>query len=154
MEEMDGFQVLQALDAQEIRLPVIVISADIQDEAVRRVLDYGALAFLKKPVDAEQLHQLLASHRLIDPHTALAERSSDQPLPFREVFAEVVNVGMGRAAALLARVLGVYVQLPIPNVNMLEVGELQMALEDAARGEKLTAVCQGTSAAALPARRC
>jgi len=44
---------------------------------------------------------------------------------------------------LLARVLGVFIQLPIPNVNLLEVGELHMALADAARGEKLTAVCQG-----------
>src|SRR3546814_4726334 len=47
------------------------------------------------------------------------------------------------SAALLARVLGVFIQLPIPNVNILEVGELHMALADAARGEKLTAVCQG-----------
>ena len=50
---------------------------------------------------------------------------------------------MGRAAALLARVLGVFIQLPIPNVNLLEVSELHMALADAARGDRLTAVCQG-----------
>jgi len=44
---------------------------------------------------------------------------------------------------LLARVLGVFVQLPIPNVNILEVSELHMALADAQRGDGLTAVCQG-----------
>ncbi|WP_434456279.1 response regulator [Stutzerimonas urumqiensis] len=143
MDEMDGFQVLQALRDEAFRCPVIVVSADIQEEAVRRVLDLGALAFLKKPVDPVQLRQTLVSHDLIDARLGLAGRTSDHPIAFREAFAEVVNVGMGRAAALLARVLGVYVQLPIPNVNVLEVGELQMALEDAARGDKVTAVCQG-----------
>lgn len=143
MDEMDGFQVLQALRDEAFRCPVIVVSADIQEEAVRRVLDLGALAFLKKPVDPVQLRQTLVSHDLIDARLGLVGRTSDHPIAFREAFAEVVNVGMGRAAALLARVLGVYVQLPIPNVNVLEVGELQMALEDAARGDKVTAVCQG-----------
>ncbi len=36
-----------------------------------------------------------------------------------------------------------FVQLPIPTVNILEVGELHMALADAAQGDKLSAVCQG-----------
>lgn len=143
MDVMDGYEVLQALQAERLKLPVIVVSADIQEEAVRRVLAYGALAFLRKPVDPVQLRQLLASHRLLDGLDAHGERAVDHPVSFREAFGEVVNVGMGRAAALLARVLGVYVQLPIPNVNILEVGELHMALEDAARGEKITAVCQG-----------
>jgi len=62
---------------------------------------------------------------------------------FRDAFREVVNIAMGRAAALLAKVLGVFVQLPVPNVNILEVGELHMALADAAHSDRLTAVCQG-----------
>ncbi|MCP6657899.1 hypothetical protein NL521_28605, partial [Klebsiella pneumoniae] len=56
---------------------------------------------------------------------------------------EVSNVAMGRAAALLARVLKVFVRLPIPNVNIFEVSELHMALLDAQSGERLSAVCQG-----------
>jgi hypothetical protein len=64
---------------------------------------------------------------------------------FNDAFREVVNVAMGRAAALLARVLGVFVQLPVPTVNVFEVGELHMALSIDQRH---------VSAAALPARRC
>lgn len=144
MPGMDGYQVLAELRASRQDCKVIVVSADVQEEAVRRVLDLGALAFIRKPADPVHLQQTLASLGLLPGElTTLSCQLSDERVGFRDAFREVVNVAMGRAAALLARVLGVFVQLPIPNVNILEVGELHMALADAARGDKLTAVCQG-----------
>lgn len=143
MPELDGYQVLAALRDERLDCKVIVVSADIQEEAVRRVLDLGALAFIRKPADPAHLQQTLAGAGLVgDGLPMLGDRKAG-PVAFRDTFREVVNVAMGRAAALLARVLGVFVQLPIPNVNILEVGELHMALADAAQGDKLTAVCQG-----------
>lgn len=139
MPELDGAQ----LREERLSCKTIVISADVQDEAVRRVLELGALAFIRKPADPIHLHQTLASLGLLNDLPALVGRSKGESIGFRDAFREVVNVAMGRAAALLARVLGVFIQLPIPNVNLLEVGELHMALADAARGETLTAVCQG-----------
>lgn len=143
MPELDGYQVLAQLREERLSCKTIVISADVQDEAVRRVLELGALAFIRKPADPVHLHQTLASLGLLNDLSALVDRSKGESIGFRDAFREVVNVAMGRAAALLARVLGVFIQLPIPNVNLLEVGELHMALADAARGETLTAVCQG-----------
>lgn len=143
MPELDGYQVLAQLREERLSCKTIVISADVQDEAVRRVLELGALAFIRKPADPIHLHQTLASLGLPNDLPALVGRSKGESIGFRDAFREVVNVAMGRAAALLARVLGVFIQLPIPNVNLLEVGELHMALADAARGETLTAVCQG-----------
>ncbi len=143
MPELDGYQVLAQLREERLSCRTIVISADVQDEAVRRVLELGALAFIRKPADPIHLHQTLASLGLLNDLPALVGRSNGESIGFRDAFREVVNVAMGRAAALLARVLGVFIQLPIPNVNLLEVGELHMALADAARGETLTAVCQG-----------
>ncbi len=144
MPEMDGYQVLSELQAERIACKVIVVSADIQEEAVRRVLELGALAFIRKPADPVHLQQTLASLGLIGTELPmLGDREAGEPVSLRDAVREVVNVAMGRAAALLARVLGVFVQLPVPNVNMLEVGELHMALADAAQGDKLTAVCQG-----------
>ncbi|OCX20279.1 chemotaxis protein CheC [Stutzerimonas xanthomarina] len=143
MPELDGYQVLAQLREERLSCKTIVISADVQDEAVRRVLELGALAFIRKPADPVHLHQTLASLGLLNDLPALVGRSKGESIGFRDAFREVVNVAMGRAAALLARVLGVFIQLPIPNVNLLEVGELHMALADAARGETLTAVCQG-----------
>ncbi|WP_312904939.1 response regulator [Stutzerimonas nitrititolerans] len=143
MPELDGYQVLAQLREERLSCKTIVISADVQDEAVRRVLELGARAFIRKPADPIHLHQTLASLGLLNDLPALVGRSKGESIGFRDAFREVVNVAMGRAAALLARVLGVFIQLPIPNVNLLEVGELHMALADAARGETLTAVCQG-----------
>lgn len=144
MPDMDGYQVLAALRAEPFECKVVVVSADIQEEAVRRVLELGALAFVRKPADPVHLQQTLASLGIIGSDLPLlSQRDIGGSISLRDAVREVVNVAMGRAAALLARVLGVFVQLPVPNVNMLEVGELHMALADAAQGEKLTAVCQG-----------
>jgi CheY-like chemotaxis protein len=147
MPEMDGYEVLAAMRAEGLRARVIVVSGDIQDEAVRRVLSLGATAFLKKPADPAELKKVLDRCGLLrDQPAALVapERPpSDGRINFQDAFRETVNVAMGRAAALLARVLGVFVQLPLPNVNILEVGELHMALADAQHGDQLTAICQG-----------
>jgi CheY-like chemotaxis protein len=59
MPELDGYQVLEAVRSEGLKALVIVISADIQPEARQRVLKLGALDFLRKPVDSEQLRQSL-----------------------------------------------------------------------------------------------
>ena len=146
MPEMDGYQVLSALRAEGLKAHVIVISGDIQEEAVRRVRELGALAFLKKPFDENELRQTLSQLGLLtEPGQALlgSRPAANTVISFHDVFRETVNVAIGRAAALIAKVLGVFVQLPVPNVNILEVGELHMALTDASSCKELTAICQG-----------
>jgi len=144
MPVLDGYGVLAALKAEGRTQNVIVVSGDVQEEAIRRVKELGALAFLKKPADPELLRQTLDQLGFLRVAAALSTTTLPEPkVSFRDAFREVVNIAMGRAAALLARVLGVFVQLPIPNVNILEVSELHMALADAQRGDGLTAVCQG-----------
>ncbi|MDQ0126892.1 chemotaxis protein CheY-P-specific phosphatase CheC/CheY-like chemotaxis protein [Pseudomonas lini] len=146
MPEMDGYQVLSALRAEGLKAQVIVISGDIQEEAVRRVHELGARAFLKKPFDENQLRQTLSQLGLLTkPGQASlgSHPAANTVISFHDAFRETVNVAIGRAAALIAQVLGVFVQLPVPNVNILEVGELHMALTDASNSKQLTAICQG-----------
>ncbi|PAU88274.1 response regulator [Pseudomonas sp. WN033] len=148
MPELDGFGVLSQLRQEGLHAEVIVVSGDIQEEAIRRAKALGARAFIKKPADPQHLADALNN---LGVNVALAEvpTASNEPLPelpsvsFRDAFREVANIAMGRAAELLGRVLGVFIKLPIPNVNILEVGELHMALADAQRGEQLSAICQG-----------
>lgn len=146
MPDMDGYQALAVIRAENLQAKVIVVSGDVQEEAVRRTLELGALAFLKKPADPLELQQTLQRLGLLGEPTAavaVSPKVEHAAISFQDAFRETVNVAMGRAAALLARVLGVFVQLPVPNVNMLEVGELHMALADAQASDRLTAVCQG-----------
>jgi len=148
MPELDGFGVLAALREEAIECEIIVVSGDVQEEAVRRAKALGARAFIKKPADPMQLAEALNSLGVEIPLTTPAtdSKESEFPLPnvsFRDAFREVSNVAMGRAAELLGRVLNLFIKLPIPNVNILEVGELHMALADAQRGQRLSAICQG-----------
>ncbi|MDH1262438.1 response regulator [Pseudomonas sp. GD03944] len=148
MPVLDGYQTLAALKAEGLQSQVIVVSGDVQDDAIRRVKELGALAFLKKPADPQQLRDTLIGLGLFIPDAAPAVPAPTAPLDdfkvsFRDALREVSNVAMGRAAALLAKVLGVFVQLPVPQVNIFEVSELHMTLVDAQRGERLSAVCQG-----------
>lgn len=60
MPVMDGYQVLEALVGAALP-PVVVLSGDIQPKAQERVMALGARAFLKKPVRAEALAEVLAA---------------------------------------------------------------------------------------------
>ena len=62
MPEVDGFQVLETLRAEGLNCLVVVVSADIQPEAQDRVKKLGAIAFVKKPVDAEKLGVVLREY--------------------------------------------------------------------------------------------
>ena len=59
MPKLDGYGVLEALRAENIKCMVIVISADIQPEAQERVIKGGAIAFIRKPIDVDELTSVL-----------------------------------------------------------------------------------------------
>jgi len=61
----------------------------------------------------------------------------------RDCYQEIANVAMGQAGDLLARLLDVFVVLPIPNVNLIEVSELSMALSDVEEQDSTSGICQG-----------
>ncbi len=150
MPVMDGYQVLAQVREEGHACRILVVSGDVQEEARRRVTELGALAFIRKPAPAEALRETLDALGLLqlslaDTDTAAAAGAApvETKVGFRDALREVTNVAMGRAAALLAEELGVFVQLPIPAVNLFEASELHMALTDANRGEQLSAVCQG-----------
>jgi CheY-like chemotaxis protein len=59
MPEVTGYEVLQTLQEEAKRLPVIVMTADIQDSSRQKCLDLGAIAVLNKPPQADQFLQVL-----------------------------------------------------------------------------------------------
>ena len=78
MPHVDGFTVLEALrsDRTEFFLPIIVLTADVNEETKRRALNLGATDFLNKPLDhievllrirnmleTRRIHQLLDNRR-------------------------------------------------------------------------------------------
>ncbi|WP_122055585.1 MULTISPECIES: response regulator [Vibrio] len=147
MPELDGYGTLEEMQRLGDNTPVVVVSGDIQPKAQQRVMDLGAKAFLQKPIDKEALKGIL--RELVEPPTqpqVVTPTALDLPiLRRRDIYMEVANVAIGRAADALARHFDVFVHLPLPNVNILEVSELHMALRDLADNDQVSGVCQGFS---------
>lgn len=65
MPEMDGIAFLAALNERGIRLPVIVLTADIQETKKQQCFALGAAAFISKPPQKRELLGLLG--RILEP---------------------------------------------------------------------------------------
>jgi FixJ family two-component response regulator len=59
MPGMDGLELQRRVRIEYPKLPVLFISAHIDDEVRRRALEGGAVEFLYKPFDGELLLRLL-----------------------------------------------------------------------------------------------
>ncbi|MCH8498492.1 MAG: response regulator [Marinobacter sp.] len=164
MPEMDGYEVLEAIKAEDLPILTIVVSGDIQPQAKDRVKKLGAIDFIKKPTDTQLVAQILADYGLYRPATETADTPASAPdgqpqnifahadednLSLADYLQEMSNVAMGRAADLLARLLNVFIKLPVPKVNRIERSELSMALSAAADNERFSGVCQGFMGAGL-----
>ncbi len=55
MPNMDGFEVLQELKNRGNKIPIVVISADIQESTKKICYDLGISDFLHKPPKAEEI---------------------------------------------------------------------------------------------------
>lgn len=145
MPVMDGYETLQVINREDLPTMVIVVSGDIQPDAQQRVGKLGALAFIKKPVVKEDVFEVLARYGIVREAGAKVRLVPEvsNPTDILDCYQEVANVAMGQAADLLARLLGVFVVLPVPNVNLLEPSELHMALAQIAERDSVSAVCQG-----------
>lgn len=144
MPVMDGYEVLESIQQLHLHTNVIVISGDIQPEAHERVKKLGALDFIEKPVNAEILNQLLDKHDIRSQEVEDDRPELDTLDPdIRDCYQEITNIAMGQAGDHLARMLNVFVRLPIPNVNLIEVSEMRMMLQDIEDKESVSGICQG-----------
>jgi chemotaxis protein CheY-P-specific phosphatase CheC/CheY-like chemotaxis protein len=142
MPVMDGYETLATIRALDLPTLTVVVSGDIQPEARSRVAQLGAMAFLKKPVQEEEIARVLAEYGIRGSDRADAAPPQVE-VDIRDGYQEVANVAMGQAADFLARLLNVFVLMPVPHVNMIDSADLRMALGEVAAGNSVAAVCQG-----------
>ncbi|SEI75451.1 Response regulator receiver domain-containing protein [Allopseudospirillum japonicum] len=152
MPNMDGYQVLETIRREDLPTLVIVVSGDVQEEAYHKVSQLGALAFLPKPIDSQRVQQTLKDFGLTPALKTHAEPQTQMDLPtetnaygfkLKEVMQEIVNVAMGQAASLFAQVLKVFIELPVPQVNILQASRLQNALSRVEQRGSISVACQG-----------
>jgi PleD family two-component response regulator len=115
MPEVDGFAILEALrsDVSERFLPIVILTADITEEAKARALEAGATDFLVKPVSQTEallrIRNLLEARRLNvvlrNQRAALEEAVCERTTELREKIAELeaANQRLQRPAAFARR---------------------------------------------------
>ena len=104
MPEVDGFAILEALrsDASETFLPIVVLTADISEDAKARALEAGATDFLVKPVSQTEallrIRNLLEARRLNvvlrNQRAALEEAVRERTTELRAKISELEAIGM------------------------------------------------------------
>jgi chemotaxis protein CheY-P-specific phosphatase CheC/ActR/RegA family two-component response regulator len=162
MPEMDGYQVLEVIQKEDLPVLTIVVSGDIQPEALDRVRKLGAIGFVKKPTTSDTVANLLIEYGFYRPNDVenaalndgdLANERPDilpeMSVSLNDYLQEIANVAMGRSSDLLARLLRVFVQQPIPKVAFIANSELHMAISAAQNSNTYSAVCQGFTGAGI-----
>lgn len=147
MPELDGYGVLEAIKKADLPVMTLVVSGDIQPQARDRVRALGAMGFVKKPIDGQELIDLLRQYGLYQPAamptSPPGHDAPDEPsLSLHDYLQELANVAMGQASDLLARLLDVFIRQPIPRVARIARSELSMAIS-AVESSCYSAVCQG-----------
>ncbi|WP_269519377.1 response regulator [Alteromonas sp. BMJM2] len=159
MPVMDGYETMEVIRKDDLPCLVIVVSGDVQEKARERMLALGAIDFIRKPIDNAKLMHILTSYGIYSGDSlatgradqnniakASATANSEAVVTEEEkldAYREMVNVAMGRAGEDLAKLLGEFIDLPIPNVNLIESNELSMAVADINRSDSVSAVSKG-----------
>ena len=149
MPVMDGYEVMQAIRNEDLPTMVIVVSGDIQPEAHARVMSLGALDFIKKPVRKEGILEVLDKFGILSGADSNTDSKTDTNSVIEistdswDCYKEIANVAMGQAADLLARLLGVFIKMPIPKVKLIKASDLQKTFQLIDKNEQVSCVCQG-----------
>ncbi len=150
MPVMDGYSTMEYIKANDLHSMVIVVSGDVQEQARARMKKLGAIDFIKKPIDNHKLTDILNKYGLFDGDASSSIRSSEQSVAIGDsvddkldAFRELANVAMGLAGANLAKLLNRFIQLPVPNISLINVNELAMSLASIDNRERVSAISKG-----------
>lgn len=146
MPVMDGYQLLECIKREDLPTMVIVVSADIQPDAYKRIKNMGALDFIKKPVNTQIIADVLNKYGLMNEISCTETPSllpSDTAVDLQSYYQELCNVAMGKAADRLARLLKIFIHLPIPRVALISMDELDMIILNHADSDNGAIVSQG-----------
>lgn len=67
MPVMDGYGALEIIKKEDLPAMVVVVSGDIQPEAMARVKQLGAMDFIKKPINEEKITLVLTEFGILGP---------------------------------------------------------------------------------------
>jgi chemotaxis protein CheY-P-specific phosphatase CheC len=154
MPIMDGYETMKIIREYDLQTIVIVVSGDVQDEARKRMLALGALEFIEKPINNAKLVEILRTFGIYEGDGKSEVRQQNNKTGSQlndklDLFREVCNIAMGQAGKNLAKLLDVFVELPIPNVSIVHNNELSMTIAEIDSNKSVSALSKGFVAQGL-----
>ncbi|WP_395340269.1 response regulator [Ningiella sp. W23] len=150
MPVLDGYGTMEAIRKDDLPTMVIVVSGDVQEGAYKRMMELGALDFIRKPIDNAKLSTILSKYGIYDGKSSSEKRANNADVSTGDslsekldAFREVANVAMGQAGENLAKTLDKFVDLPIPNVSIVHSNEISMMLTNIDSNQSVSAVSKG-----------
>jgi DNA-binding NtrC family response regulator len=125
--ERDGLSLLQAIQAIDPRLPVILLASQPSVEGVTAALRQGAADYLARPWSIGELRQSIErvlTGRRLDAERELLRRQIERPYSFEEIIG---------GSAPMRRVYELIEQVAASNVDVLVLGETGTGKELVAR---------------------
>jgi chemotaxis protein CheC len=143
MPDLDGFAVLEYLQTQRLKIPVVILTADIQETSRAKCIKLGAAAFLNKPPqEGEVQASIAAALEQASGEGASSGRAEDfaesGDMPSRdqmEILRELVNIGVGRGASVLNTMLSTHVRLQVPQIRAVSREEFLAEMEELTTGQ-------------------
>ena len=114
MPEMDGIAFLTALRGLNISMPVIVLSADIQETKRTQCMELGTSGFISKPPPKASN----TGAGRTDPEKRAVTMTVSVDAHFNAL-RDMVNMGLGRAASSLNLMLHTPIELDVPSISLL-----------------------------------
>lgn len=131
MPVMDGYETLEEIKALDLSTLVVVVSGDIQEEAYRRVMAFGAVDFIKKPADPLVIEDVLQRYGIFTPESVALdlvvdgdEVPVDDPLKFSITLPKSQKIVPSSAPRLEPDVSPFDCYREITNVAMGRAGDL------------------------------
>ena len=126
MPQISGLAFLGQVKRRNADMKTIVCSADVQESTKRKARTIGAAAFLSKPIDSEQVKSVV--------NLVLAHSVAPRDLPiapkYTDAFTEIFNIGVGKAADSLSKLVFDTVRLSVPQLEILTPTQLAEQVQE------------------------
>lgn len=120
MPQISGLAFLGQVRRRYPDIKVIICSADVQDATMKKAKALGAAAFFSKPIDADEVRSVA---RLVLANDRLPRELPISP-EHADAFMEMFNIGVGRAADSLSKLIYDTVKLSVPHLEILHPSQL------------------------------
>lgn len=124
MPGMDGLELIREIRKKDDRVPVVVVSADIQESTKKEVIAAGATAFIGKVEDLSGILEIMKHTGLRPPEVFFTPERID-------ALRERLNISMGKAARALESLVEKRIVLQAPSIEIItDIVQLERFVED------------------------